>query len=81
MNKRMEKIAKEAGFEFWEDESWRPSNQMIDWSSDYDRELNQFGDLLLKDVAKWLKVNVHNGDVKAIEMLKAFGVKNKVSAN
>jgi hypothetical protein len=35
-------LAEEAGFVFWSDESWKPDNTEIDWSSLYDNELVKF---------------------------------------
>lgn len=42
MKKNVRELAKEAGFVFWSDESWKPENATIDWSSDYDQELDTF---------------------------------------
>ena len=41
-------IAQEAGFVFWEDESWKPEGALIDWSSSYDEELRKFCELTVK---------------------------------
>ena len=75
MNKRLKKLAEKAGFEFWADEPWKPKDQMIDWSSDYDKELDKFSKLIIEDVAKWLKANSIGGDIQAIELLKSYEVK------
>lgn len=34
--------ARRAGFCFWEKESWNYRNRRIDWSSDYDDELQRY---------------------------------------
>lgn len=39
MNPIAQQLAKDAGFELWADEPWRPPGQVVDWSSVYDREL------------------------------------------
>lgn len=70
-------MAEEAGFEFWENEPWKPQDQLIDWSSNYDKELEKFGKLIINDVAKWLKANSIGGDIQAIELLKSYEVKPK----
>lgn len=81
MNDRLKKLAEKAGFEFWGEEPWRPKNQMIDWSSDYDNELDKFSKLIIQDVAKWLKANSIGGEIQSIELLKAYDVKPKDVCN
>ena len=49
MNKRIEELAKEAGFCFWTNESWKPEGATIDWSCNYDDQLQRFAQLVLKD--------------------------------
>ena len=39
-------LAKEAGFVFWSDETWKPDNTEIDWSSIYDNDLVKFYHLI-----------------------------------
>ena len=41
-------LAKEAGFSIWENESWGPGPGNIDWSSNYDNELQTLVDLLIQ---------------------------------
>ena len=48
MKKIVKELAKEAGFIFWEDEEWKPKRATIDWSSDYDKELEKFFKLACK---------------------------------
>jgi len=38
--------AKEAGFVFWENESWGPGPGHIDWSAVYDKEFEKFIELM-----------------------------------
>lgn len=42
------KIAQEAGFIFWGNEKWKPEGAIIDWGSDYDEELQKFGELVVR---------------------------------
>jgi DUF438 domain-containing protein len=49
MNKDIQKIAKTAGFCFWENEEWKPDGEIIDWSSNYDNELEKFANLLINE--------------------------------
>ena len=44
MNQPFQLLARQAEFEFWEDEPWQPPGQLIDWSSDYDKELQKIID-------------------------------------
>lgn len=48
MNINAVNLAKKAGFIFWEDESWSPGKNKIDWSSNYDAELEK----LIQEVVK-----------------------------
>lgn len=53
MNEKLQKLAKKAGFELWGDESWRPIGQVVDWSSDYDNELENLFRLMIKECANF----------------------------
>lgn len=44
--KKLRKIAKQAGFVFWANESHGPGKNHIDWASDYTRELKRFAKLV-----------------------------------
>jgi hypothetical protein len=52
MNERTRKLAKKAGFVFWQNEEWKPSGEIIDWSCCYDNELEKFAKLVRKDESK-----------------------------
>lgn len=39
-------LAKEAGFCFWEDETWKPQEAVIDWSAQYDKEFIKLFELV-----------------------------------
>lgn len=47
MNKRIEKLAKKAGFCFWTNESWKPDGATVDWSCNYDDQLQKFAELVM----------------------------------
>lgn len=66
MNKRIEELAQEAGFCFWTDESWKPEGATIDWSSNYDDQLQRFAELV---VTECMKLNVQLISINAIERL------------
>lgn len=68
MNKRIEELAKEAGFCFWTNESWKPEGATIDWSCNYDDQLQRFAELVMKDCITRLNPN---SDVWGL--LKDFG--------
>lgn len=44
-------LAKAAGFTFWEGEAWGPGVWAIDWSCDYDRELEEFKRMVVRECA------------------------------
>ena len=46
------KLAKKAGFCFWEDEHYGPGPDHIDWSSDYTDCLEAFAKLIAEECAK-----------------------------
>lgn len=47
--KRFRKLAKKAGFVLWGTESHKPEGSIIDWSSDYDKELQAFARLIVQE--------------------------------
>lgn len=49
MNKRIKELADEAGFIFWNGESWAPHNAEIDWAAQYDEEFQKYTELLIKE--------------------------------
>ena len=52
MNKKTIELAKQAGFVFWEDEEWGPGSEYIDWSTDYDKELEKLVELVVQECAR-----------------------------
>jgi len=49
MNERIKELAEQAGFLTWSDEEWKPEGAVIDWASDYDKELEKFAELIRAD--------------------------------
>ena len=49
MNNKIIELAEQAGFVLW-DEPWTNCNQSIDWSSQYDEELENYTKLVLMEV-------------------------------
>lgn len=68
------KLAKKAGFCFWEDEHYGPGPDHIDWSSDYTDCLEAFAKLVAEEC---VALTVASNDIdEAIEkILETFGVK------
>ena len=52
MNERIKELAEKAGFVLWGDEMWGPGKGHVDWSSNYDKELEKFAELLREEYAK-----------------------------
>ena len=48
MNERIKEFAKQSGFVLWEDETWNEGN-VIDWNSQYDKELETFAHIIVKE--------------------------------
>jgi hypothetical protein len=51
MKKIVKELAKEAGFAFWENEEWKPKGATIDWSCDYEKELEKFAERIVQECA------------------------------
>ena len=70
---KMQKLAEEAGFIFWGNESYGPGPGHIDWASDYDEEFKKFAELLVLECIS--KAEDYGLGCDAIEQLKEdFGV-------
>jgi hypothetical protein len=52
LNKKLQELAKDAGFIFWADEPYGPGPDNIDWSSMYDEQLQGFYDRMLEEVIR-----------------------------
>lgn len=48
MNPKIKQLAEQAGFVFWDKESWGPGEGHIDWSSNYDKEIEKFAQILME---------------------------------
>lgn len=57
MNEQFVRLAKEAGFVFWEDEPHGPGPNHIDWSCDYSNEFDRYSKLLIQETIKELKLD------------------------
>jgi hypothetical protein len=75
MNTQFQSLAKQAEFEFWEDESWRPPGQLVDWSSDYDKELQKFGELVVEESIKIMKQHDYHAEWLGEKIKEHFGIK------
>lgn len=49
---------KAAGFVLWGDEDWKPKQQVVDWSSDYDKELQRFAESCVKLTLRVIALDV-----------------------
>ena len=76
MNDKIKALAEQAGFVFWNDESWGPGSGNIDWSCDYQREFNTFVQSLVNECAKVANDNFDKGFCPVGQYIKEeFGVK------
>ena len=50
INKKLQALAEDAGFVLWGDEEWGPGKGNIDWSSEYDAQLQGLYDRMLEEV-------------------------------
>lgn len=49
MNPKFIELVDKAGFALWDDEDWRPKDAFVDWSSNYDKELEKFYELIVEE--------------------------------
>lgn len=81
MDKKLKKLAKKAGFIFWEnDDSWAGDRfDEIDWSCEYDEELEKFADLVSREKCSTMNQQIQ----KQIEVLEQeqFRVKTLINEN
>ena len=54
MKDQTRKLAERSGFILWQDESWNPGS-VVDWSSDYDDDLQRFYDNLVGEAIEVLQ--------------------------
>ena len=73
LNEPIRRLAEQAGFIMWGDESWN-SGDIIDWSSSYDNELKKFAELIVKECADVATMNQFQYDAVGNYVLKHFGV-------
>ena len=74
MNNKTIELAKRAGFVFWEDESWGPGSEYIDWSTDYDKELERLVELVVQECAKSVQhIKTWDTDLGEIVVEKSYG--------
>ncbi len=81
MNEQIKELAAKAGFVLWEDEEWNPGS-VIDWSSEYDQQLEQFAKLLIEQAiqAVEFKTNTHHAHTTFDLDLIRTTIGNSVSA-
>ena len=69
MNEKFKLLAEKSGFLLWEDEAWKPEGAIVDWSSQYDGELERFAEMIVRECAEiCLEANDHEN------ILRHFGV-------
>jgi len=77
MNERIRKIAERAGFILWSDELYKPQGQVIDWSSDYDKDLEKFALLIVRECVEVIgeeNYTMLTGKAYCTELKRHFGV-------
>lgn len=69
MNPRIKELAEKSGFMMWSDEPWKPEGAIVDWSAQYDSELERFAEMIVRECAEiCLEANDHKN------ILRHFGV-------
>jgi hypothetical protein len=71
MNNNIINILKQSGFCFWENEEWKPEGEIIDWSSNYDDEIEQAIQTAAKICCDLIESNTA---YSKIQIQKYFGI-------
>lgn len=88
INKKLTELAADAGFVFWENEEWGPGPGNIDWSSEYDQQLQGLYDRMLEEVLQTIDESIKKSTLTTFDagylgtfnkklkedILKKFGV-------
>jgi hypothetical protein len=76
MNKKIKELAKQAGFVTWPNESHSSGKGNIDWAGPYDKELEKFYELIVRECAKEVNsVYKQGGGTYGEVILKKMNVK------
>ena len=78
INKKLQEMAVDAGFAFWEDEVWGPGPGNIDWSSEYDMELQGLYDRMLEEVLKTIDESTKALTLTSFDASYMAGVNKKL---
>lgn len=78
INKKLQELAVDAGFAFWEDEAWGPGPGNIDWSSEYDMELQGLYDRMLEEVLKTIDESTKALTLTSFDASYMAGVNKKL---
>lgn len=74
MKEKIKEFAEKAGFVLWEEnEYWNPGD-IIDWSTRYDKELEEYTKLIVKECADIASINAHQYETPGTYVLKHFGI-------
>lgn len=77
LKKKVLRTAQDSGFCLWTGESWGPKLLEVDWSSNYNKELEQFYKSIVEECAELVSCNGHvSGFELSNLILEHFGVNN-----
>lgn len=76
INKKLTELAVDAGFAFWEDEKWGPGPGNIDWSSEYDQQLQGLYDRMLEEVLQTIDESIKSSTLTSFDV-NYLGTVNK----
>lgn len=70
-------LARKSGFAFWEKEEWNSTNAMIDWSCDYDAEIQRYTKEVVMQTIAYIDRNIASIEIESTNnILLDFGFKN-----
>ena len=77
MNDKIRELLVESGFCFWADEEWGPGPGKVSWDCDYEKEMEKFAILIIRECISIAEGTRYDGKVVASRIKFNFGVDNE----
>lgn len=78
INKKLTELATDAGFVFWENEEYGPGPGNIDWSSEYDQQLQGLYDRMLEEVLQTIDESIKSSTLTTFDAGYLATVREKI---
>ena len=81
INKKLTELAADAGFVFWENEEWGPGPGNIDWSSEYDQQLQGLYDRMLEEVLQTIDESFKGITYTTYDAIQLATIKERIKSD